>query len=328
MRHQPSIKSTKLSLHSTKAGFTIIELTLTMSFVAVLLITIAIVTTNIVTIYQKGLALKAVNSVGRSLIDELTTAISSAPAMDINRLCQAYTKSTDETYMKNCLNDDGQLYVYQEYTGPAKASLKLERAGNVQYGGVFCTGRYSYVWNTYYGLQSNRTISVKYHDRDSGSNVTLVGERLLRFEDSNHRLCTAATDLEYKSSLVPGAVGTLTIDMTQKVSSGAMVDYPIPAPTGGILNEFDLDLVLYELTLFRRSQDNLAHRIFMAGSFILATERGNVDITRSGDYCNTNDRNRYASADQEDSGNIFDIGAEYNYCAINKFNFASRTAGV
>lgn len=66
---------TSLNTSKTKQGFTIVELMLAMTFVATLLISIAVVTINIVTIYQRGLALKAVNNVGRSLVEELTTSI-------------------------------------------------------------------------------------------------------------------------------------------------------------------------------------------------------------------------------------------------------------
>ena len=56
--HQPKLT------HRTQSGFTMVELSITLAFLALLLISIAVITTNIIAIYQKGMTLKAVNSVG------------------------------------------------------------------------------------------------------------------------------------------------------------------------------------------------------------------------------------------------------------------------
>ena len=77
-------KTSPKSQPTAKSGFTMVEVMIAMAFVAVLLITIAIVTTNIVAIYQKGLTLKAVNSVGRGLVDELTASINTAPYVTVS----------------------------------------------------------------------------------------------------------------------------------------------------------------------------------------------------------------------------------------------------
>lgn len=305
----------------TKSGFTIIELTLTMSFVAVLLITIAIVTSNIVTIYQKGLTLKAVNSVGRSLIDEFTSAVNSAPTLDTKSICSNLARGSQAAIDK-CEREHANLYVFQYTSGPAPELA----ADPVQYNGIFCTGRYSYLWNTYYGKATGNTLSVTYLDKN-GSKQTVSDSNLLRFEDTTRRLCSAATNTDYKSTLERH----MTLDISELANSGAndvVLSNPIPTPEGNLLNEFDLSLMLYELTMFPPSQDAVTNRTFISGTFVLATERGNVDITRTGDYCNVNDLSRLENGQNEGSGSVFDIGSEFNYCAINKFNFAARTAGV
>ncbi len=324
IKKSPSSKQ-KLS-QQTKSGFTIIELTLTMSFVAVLLITIAIVTSNIVTIYQKGLTLKAVNSVGRSLIDEFTSAVNSAPTLDTKSLCSNLARGSENTAAEaaiaKCEQDNAELYVFQDTSGPAPNLA----ANPVQYNGVFCTGHYSYLWNTYYGKATNHTLSVTYRNKD-GSTQTISDGNLLRFEDTTRRLCSAAANSDYESTLEPH----MTLDITELANSGAngvTLHNPIPAPEGNLLSEFDLNLMLYELTMFPPSQDAVTNRTFFSGTFVLATERGNVDITRTGDYCNVNDLSRLENGQNEGSGSVLDIGSEFNYCAINKFNFAARTAGV
>ena len=81
--HQPKLT------HRTQSGFTMVELSITLAFLALLLISIAVITTNIIAIYQKGMTLKAVNSVGRGLVEELTTAINTAPSVDTTSLCNS-----------------------------------------------------------------------------------------------------------------------------------------------------------------------------------------------------------------------------------------------
>lgn len=61
----------KVNLQSTKSGFTIIEVSLAMSFIAVLLIVIALTISGIMTTFQKGITLKSVNTVVPTLLVSL-----------------------------------------------------------------------------------------------------------------------------------------------------------------------------------------------------------------------------------------------------------------
>ena len=70
-----------------KKGFTLIELSLATVFVSVLLISIAFISTQILAIYQKGLAIKAVTSSGRALTDDFTRAIAAGSTESLSRLC-------------------------------------------------------------------------------------------------------------------------------------------------------------------------------------------------------------------------------------------------
>ncbi len=345
------IKTLFKSLHSsntkltqkTKSGFTIVELTITMAFVAVLLITITIITINISSIYQKGLTLKAVNSVGRSLVDELTMAINSAPSVDTRSLCKGFL--SDDTEVNECIKQNAMLYIFQD-NGPADYGVSnsdYDNTENLQYNGIFCTGRYSYFWNTYYGDEAGKTISVRYRN-ENGGEETLTREpgndipfRLVRFEDRNYRLCSATLESgKYKTKFSSFSEGN-PIDMTNLANTPgdtATHPYPVAKPEEGLLDAFDLDLMLYNLNIFPISQDSVTLRTFMTGTFVLGTLRGSVDITRSGDYCQEDilpgatDHNGTEDGYAGSSGNIFDTGAEFNYCAINKFNFATRTAGA
>ncbi len=317
-QHQP-----KSQAEQVKSGFTLVELMITMAFISVLLITIAIITSNIVTIYQKGTTLKAVNSVGRGLIDEFTNSINASPSVDTTSLCTSLADA-DDTSTQRCKDAHAFDYIYHaQYSEPDADGRRY------QYNGIFCTGYYSYLWNTYYGIDEEHTIAAKYLTGPSAAPVTTDGEgedaaRLLRFEDRNYRLCSAVMGSDYVSHYNDFNGTTNPIDITTLAHS--TIDQPLynytPNPQDDMLSEFDLDLMLYELTIFPISQDSITLRTYMSGTFILATTRGTIDIMRSGDYCDLGNYGEVTST------GLMNLGAEFNYCAINKFNFAARTAGV
>lgn len=302
---------------NTKAGFTLVELSIAMAFIGVLLITIAIITTNLVTIYQKGMTVKAVNSVGRGLVDEFISAINTAPSVDTTSLCTSLADYDAESIAK-CQRDHAFDYIFHA----------SQNAEGEQYNGVFCTGYYSYIWNTYYSESSEgHSLKLRYLNSDTGEIVLTDAPRLMKIEDRTYRVCSAVMDSsgKYESNFS----SNMTIDITTLAHSSSTAANPlwnpIPAPQEGMLDEFDLDLTLYEMTIFPISQDSVTLRTYMSGTFVLATLRGNVDIMRSGDYCSTGGTTE--DGDQ-DTSSIHDLGSEFNYCAINKFNFAARTAGV
>lgn len=350
---------------TVKSGFTIVEFTLATAFIAVLLITVAIITSNIIAIYQKGLTLKAVNSVGRGLTDEFTEAINIAPSVDTTNLCNSHLNDTDadgNNLHDICKKDKANNFIYQQLMAERTTENEGDEDGgdnsyNVQLGGVFCTGKYSYVWNTIYAEElaaTERTyLSIKYLS-ENGTEEKMPVFRLIKVEDPTYRVCSAVTEKTYKPCLT--TLSDLEISLNT-IDSGCAVkkepikseqeakktdgvenvdayvidittlangrDNRIATPEQGFLSSFDLDLQLYEFAIFPIAQDDVTLRTFMSGTFILATERGNINLTRSGNYCDVNKR-----TNADDSSNILDVGAEFNYCAINKFNFAARTAGM
>lgn len=303
----------------TKSGFTMIEFTLATAFISLLLIGISVITSNIITIYQKGLALKAVGSVGRGLVEEFTTSINSAPSVDTASLCSSHVNSVN---YDTCKKDNANNFIFQHKLG-RRVAPGNETDTEVQIGGVFCTGNYSYIWNTYYGTEDGGSpLSLVYYDAANYSptlrNTTRLDDfRMIRLKDPSYRVCSAVTGADYKSNIN----STSEIDITHLTNGRENI---IETPEQGFLNSFDLDLQIYELTMFPISQDLVTLRTFMSGTFILATERGNINIERSGDYCDVEHRD----PNQETTTALFDLGSEFTYCSINKFNFAARTAGM
>lgn len=304
---------------SSKSGFTMVEFSLAVAFISLLLIGISVVASNIVTIYQKGLAVKAVGSVGRGLVEELTTAINAAPSVDTTSLCSGHVNSAN---IGKCQDDRANNFIFQHKV-IRRIAPGDETDTEVQAGGVFCTGNYSYIWNTYYGTEKgDQPLSLVYFDSANYSsalhNSTKLSDfRMIRLKDSSYRVCSAVTTSDYN----PNINNVDEIDIRYLANGHENV---IDTPEQGFLNSFDLDLQIYELTMFPISQDLVTLRTFMSGTFILATERGNVNIERSGDYCDVN----HFDPDQDSTSSLLDLGSEFTYCSINKFNFAARTAGM
>lgn len=304
----------RLKTSDSKSGFTMVELSIAMAFIAMLLIAIAVIATSLVSIYQKGLSIKTVNSVGRNLIDEFVSGINTAPSVDTTSLCNSLAPGD----VAGCIADHANEFLFQEQRSDMDANGNTE-----QYNGIFCTGYYSYIWNTKSGLEEHRTVSLKYLAEDGITTKTLKEPRLARIVDKTYRLCSAVVDSDYDSSY-PNSftpVGDTEINITELAGSSHLPN-SIPEPMNDYLRMFDTDLLLGDLTIFPISQDAVTLRSFFSGTFILTTVRGSVEILNSGDYCDPN-----GSRNNETSSSQLTLGSEFNYCAINKFNFAARTAG-
>lgn len=316
----------KVNLQSTKSGFTIIEVSLAMSFIAVLLIVIALTISGIMTTFQKGITLKSVNTVGRNLISEFTTTVNLAPSVDSTSLCNVYaTGNTDE-----CIRDGAFNYIFQERVGTARDTATGEQVDGVQYFGLLCTGKYTYAWNTYYGIEAGQYISLSYNP--GGGTLTIPETpdnqdtifRLIRFEDTTYNACTQNVDSNYniKADFKSPTAARPVIDMTTLANQAPV---QLATPQEGFLesSESDINLDLYEFVIFPISQDTVTLRSFFSGTFILATNNGDVNIVRTGDYC---DPSSAGYAEGQTSSQL-NLGSGFNYCGINRFNFAARTAG-
>lgn len=271
--------------NKSKKGFTIIELLLAMSFLATLLVCIAILILNITSIYQKGLSIRAVSSVGKGLIDEFTRTVSAAPIKDIN------PKDT---------NGD-KILSNAETEASVKQYFYQISSGGTQVGGAFCTGLYTYIWNTAAtfadsgnpGKVLEAPITLRYTD-DNGVVQERSDFKLYRIVDSERAVCSDYAD--------PNTGGSRTVDMRTRGTIS-----PIE-----LINSDEANLALYDFTVFPATQNTITGQTFYSATFILATIKGGIDITANGDYC---------------QGSPTGLVTDFNYCAVNKFNFAMRATG-
>ncbi len=286
--------------HNKKPGFTLIELTFAITFISILLIAIGWLTIHITSTYEKGLAIKAVNSTGKELVDDFSRAIAGSPAMTIDSLCgSVYSKTNRRTAYNSCVSDKASKLIFQQRYGSVKIKDEVKI---VPVNGVFCTGRYSYIYNTAYALNTEDyvpTTPVNYragYTKTTGGLITgsyNQNFKLLKVPDFSRELCKSKmeSDRYYYSD---NAFFSANYEGTE------------------LLDTSDNELAIYDLRVFPPTVHNLTNAAFYSGTFILATLKGNINIESEGNYC----------SDPPDN-----LDTDFAYCAINKFNFAMRADG-
>lgn len=159
-----------------KEGFTLVELMLSMSFVGVLLVAIAVTSMQIMSTYTKGLTIREVNQAGRTITDDIQRTIAASAPF---KASPARGGETDEIDSK---------YVDQEG------------------GGRLCTGAYTYAWNygSTFELSGETGASPVYNEYENGDGVI----RLVKVNDIGGVLCAdmgaPIPDAEAKELLLPG----------------------------------------------------------------------------------------------------------------------------
>ena len=286
---------------NTKKAFTIIEVTLSMAFVSVLLITISLITLNIISLYQKGLAMRSVNSVGTQVIDEITRTISGAPSMLPTNLCSD-TNIIKATSKDSCVNDEGFYFVYQQ--NYIDTSFNSKSYSAVPSNGAYCTGSYSYIWNTGYAINSgsnSNLATVKYYKSAAAGSAEISKNdfHLLKIQDPHRDICTGHV------------ANTYTLSMTNTYSIPQ--DHFLTEDPEELLSSEEDNLIFYDADMYRPVTHKYTNHTFYSGTFTLGTLRGDIDINSTGNYCSA----------PPGSG----LGTDYAYCAVNKFNFAIRATG-
>lgn len=285
-------------MKETRKGFTITELMLAMAFLGTMLVGIAALVMRVTNIYQKGLSLRDVNSTGRELISDLTRSINSSPTdFDINPEVTGGTGSNGVVTSDSVVKAHAQYFLSVDYSGK-------------QIGGVFCTGSYSYVWNTAENLKSGANSARVFKITAKDGTMT---PRFARFVDRQRNACASDVSANGKK-YTPAASGVIKkgvykFDVSETATLNDVVE---------LIAKDESNLAVYDFRILPATQNNTTKQIFFSGSFILATLRGGVNIQSNGDFCR---------GDEADLGDSDFTLADFDYCAVNKFNFAARATG-
>ena len=138
--------------HKQKKGFTLIELMLSVTFLATLAIMIAALVTGAASTYRRGIVLKRINLTGSEILDDLHASIKNNHVGYLATVCDDVY--SDSGIRSQCKDDDGFSFVSIKATSRVKIKGdKTYTVGNsddeVPIFGAFCTGKYSFLFFYY-----------------------------------------------------------------------------------------------------------------------------------------------------------------------------------
>ena len=314
------------------SGFTLIELSLSIAFIGILSIAIALIINDTIASYRRGMTLNQINTTGMDLVDDLRAAVQNSSANSVKSLCASiYSSGTASSVRAQCETDGAHNFVSVERLGSVTIAPGTSRAktiSNVPVYGAFCTGTYSYIWNSGYFFGDEYAVtgptkaSLKYKDA-AGATKTISDFRLLKVRDDARAVCMSATlegqvnPTRYKVRNIGNAVSDVINNQTGGVfdltKSSDAIKYPsVPEEPVELLGGKDNMLAIYDLRSATPAQSNASNNLFYSVSFVLATITGGVNVKAGGNYCATPE----------------DYAVEnFDYCSINKFNFAVQATG-
>lgn len=297
------MKKQKQPQKSTKQGFTLIETSLSTALIAILLLAVAMIIMNIVSIYRKGMTLKTMNSVGRTLVEDFNTTIAASIPTEI----LSSEEATGTTANAKVFSES----YYRNYTAENENDTSK---------GAFCTGSYSYLWQTYSDRDGSSIVLTYYTDQSGVQETEEISDfRLLKIQDPEQYVCEKMTDESIdKIKLIPS-------DSDDETENDG---YATSISVEEMLANTDIVLVVYNLTVspvdssvnLNQDLDTLSTEVFFSGVITLGTttEIENVEAGSSNslrldtEACNTENINM--------DGTV----SEFDYCAVNKFKFAAR----
>ena len=181
----------------TKKGFTLVELSLSIVFIAILAITVALIINDAISTYRRGLTLNQINTVGMDLVDDMRSALQGSPAEEIVEMCDNLYKGND-TQENACKNDGGRKFVSVQKFASNSNKIKVRGMDTVDVPlyGALCTGAYSYVWNSgYLYTEDNSGVArARLSYRYNGVNSTVGNFRLIKVRDKNRSVCKSALE--------------------------------------------------------------------------------------------------------------------------------------
>lgn len=268
-----------------REGFTLIELSISMLFIALLSLSVVVVIHNAIQAYQRGLTLTRVDNTGNNLVDDMRNSIQNSISRTELGKNISITK-TGALIINDTEQNDVPLY------------------------GAFCTGDYTYVWNSGYFFsddaeftdpkQAEHYAKVKFGDQQLGDGEIF---RLIKIKDQERSICLSA--LYDDDGVTKVDTDPLHNEFTLKLPENETISEPIT-----ILSESgNNDLAIYDLSVTIPATNASETLSLYAVSFILGTTTGGVNITTSGDSC---------------SVPVGEINFNNN-CAINKFSFVAQS---
>ena len=292
-----------------------VELALAMAFVGVLSISIVLIISNTVAAYQRGITLTRVNSVGTDLVNDMRLSISSSSARGTSDICEAKMFENSEVSLAGsdseaCKGNNAYNYTY------VVQNKDVGGGRIIPIYGAFCTGDYSYMWNSGYFISGDGMnlgdgwIKLSYLEDSADGKTQSINRyndfkyfRLAKVKDSDRAVCVAMRNV--RNHRYDGVTNVVDVS---KIGKGKLGSEPIDL----LPNDGGNNLALYDLFVAEPAVSATDDNMFYSVSFVLGTATGGADILANGNSC---------AAPQD-----LATGSS-NYCAINKFNFAMQVNG-
>ena len=326
-----------------RKGFTIVELSLSIVFIAILSLSVVLIMTNAISAYHRGLTLNQVNTTGMELTDDLRAAIQNSPAHSVKNRCDAVYSSA---VANDCKKDKGRNFVSVARYAEVKKKASGDKIGSkVPVFGAFCTGSYSYIWNSGYLFNKNdyevsvdgpATLTYKELGGKIVNSYEKLGGKdfkLLKVKDEDRAVCVAATRGGATGVGDRGGINEERYNVMTDATSGEDINYNVAAHKNGrefnitgesynTIDEEPVDLLfgnnnlaVYNIMSSAPAESSAVNALFYSVSFVLGTVQGGINIMTTGNYCTTPGDYRNAALEN------------FDYCAINKFNFAAEATG-
>lgn len=277
---------------SKQHGFTIIEITLAMVFIATLLMAVMTVGMQLISLYNKGLTIKDVNTVARLTVRDMQDSVAQSP-------------SAIKLLAPGDLGPRGTLEL--------AAAEKLHYFNNAQ-GGRLCTGSYTYIWNYQPAFSGYTPSPTGEHDLTQftvRADGTFEPIRFAKVPDYARALCNYDN-----SNPVLGERNT-----------GTRIPDVFASELQSVFGEADRNLVLYRFEL--TSPESLAFKTSNQGDEDPVSGAVNTNIYSSF-YTFSLVVGSSLFADEDIVDETCTPPAESNnsyveYCSINQIDFVART---
>lgn len=280
-----------------QSGFTIIEISLAMAFIATLLIAVLTVSMQMMSLYNKGLTIKDVNTVARSTVRDIQDSV--AQSSSAIKLVAATPGASVATTLQDASTAQLHYYNYFDATNPIKSG-----------GGRLCTGSFTYIWNyqkafaAYAPDPGGEFESVQYIKNPAGDFEPI---RFIKVRDEARDLC------KYVDS---GPIGERNM--------GKRLPDSVWSTMQPVFGEGDRNLAIYafevsspESLVFSTSNQNDTTVPSVNTNFYSTFYTFKITVGSSLFPDDINDSKCEAEAGSKD------INVEY--CAINDINFVART---
>lgn len=316
----------RTKINKSKKGFTLIELMLAVAFLGTLLLSVAMLAMRLVNMYTKGATMRAVNSVGSAIVDDVRSHVTSS---------NLWSVSFEEGPTKEDQDKSTRRY-YRVHTYDVKDVATGTTTQFVDYG-AFCTNSYTYIFNYQAAMlryrnpesvpetvpETQRYLMVGTDEatrpyalvriKDTGcAQFNLLGMSEQEIKDYNDKITDDTQKLENTNDFMKAQGHYFKVNNEDDIT--VLLD--------GSTSDEGTDLQLYDFAVMSAAQSHVTNQVIYDIAFVLGTTRGGIDVKSSNNYCSKNSK---VSGDTDAAKDYADHGI--SYCSVNRFDFVVRQTG-